>query len=149
MSTEPERWLERYRSGESAAVWSEMRDLGPRIRSQEVWRYASALATATMLKVAKNIDTVAVRLKALGYRFANLAQVHRPPTPQTAARLDAFEARHGPLPLSLRSFYDVVGTADLTQSTAQLIQWWPEDRRRTATELEIAMSRRCTLGMRH
>jgi hypothetical protein len=86
-----------------------MRDLGPRIRSQEVWRYASALATATMLKVAKNIDTVAVRLKALGYRFANLAQVHRPPTPQTAARLDAFEARHGPLPCPCGRFMMLSG----------------------------------------
>ena len=77
--TEPERWLERYLSGESAAVWGEMRDLGPQIRSQEVWRYTSAVAISTMLKVAKNIDTVAgacrlwdtgspVRLKFTGRR---------------------------------------------------------------------------------
>jgi hypothetical protein len=28
-----ELWLERYRSGQSAEVWAEMRDLGPEIRT--------------------------------------------------------------------------------------------------------------------
>lgn len=35
VSTEPEHWLERYRSGESAAVWREMRDPGLQIRSEK------------------------------------------------------------------------------------------------------------------
>src|ERR1019366_4328004 len=102
VSTGAELWLGRYQSGESAAVWAEMRDLGPEIRSERLWRHASAVATETMI------------------------------------RLNAFEARHGPMPLSLRAFYDVVGTVDLAQSTGQLIHYWPEDRRKRATELEIA-----------
>lgn len=83
-----------------------------------MWRYASAVATETMLRVAKNIDTVAGRLRALGYRFADPAEVHRLPTRQAAARLDAFEVRHGPLPLSLRSFYDVTASTSSTTSAS-------------------------------
>lgn len=138
MSTGAELWLGRYQSGESAAVWAEMRDLGPEIRSERLWRHASAVATETMIRVGKNIDTVVARLQALGYRFAEPTLVRRPPAPETAIRLNAFEARHGPMPLSLRAFYDVVGTVDLAQSTGQLIHYWPEDRRKRATELEIA-----------
>src|SRR5215472_7044135 len=102
MGSAAERWLDRYRSGESAVVWAEMRDLGPEIRSAPLWHHASAVATETMNRVAKNADTVAGRLRALGYRFADPASVRRPPTAQSTGRLDAFEARHGPVPLSLR-----------------------------------------------
>jgi hypothetical protein len=138
VSVAPELWLDRYRSGESAAVWGEMRDLGGGIRSGPAGGYARAVAAETMAIAAKNIDALVARLQALGYRFAHAAPVRRPPSAQTATQLDAFEARHGPMPLSLRAFYEVAGTVDLTQSATQLIQWWPQDRRAEASELEIA-----------
>lgn len=138
MGSVAESWLDRYRSGNSAAVWGEMRDLGAGIRSERLWDHAQAVAAETMVRARQNIDTVVERLQALGYRFAQPAPVYWPPTPQTAAQLDAFESRHGPMPLSLRSFYEIAGTVDLTQSTAQLVQYWPEDRRKEASELEIA-----------
>ena len=45
-----ELWLERYRSGPSAEVWAEMRDLGPEIRTARFWHHASAVATETMAR---------------------------------------------------------------------------------------------------
>jgi hypothetical protein len=132
-----ELWLERYKSGQSAEVWAEMRDLGPEIRTARFWHHASAVATETMARVSKNIDTVAARLKATGYWFAEPPSIRRQPASETAVLLDVFEARHGPMPLSLRAFYDVAGTVNLTQSNGQLVHYWPEERRRRATELEI------------
>jgi len=138
VSIVPEFWLDRYRSGESVAVWGEMRDLGAQVRSEGLWGHARAVAAETMARAARNVDTVAGRLEALGYRFARPGPVRRPPTLETAAQLDAFESRYGPMPLSLRTFYEVVGTVDLTQCAGQLVHYWPEDRRETASELEIA-----------
>jgi hypothetical protein len=132
-----ELWLERYKSGQSAEVWAEMRDLGPEIRAARFWHHASAVATETMARASKNIDTVAARLKATGYWFAEPPSIRHQAASETAVGLDVFEARHGPMPLSLRAFYDVAGTVNLTQSNGQLVHYGPEERRRRATELEI------------
>jgi hypothetical protein len=43
-------------------------------------------------------------------------------------RLDEQESKIGPIPLSLRAFYEVVGTVDFTQSRAQLVQYQRPER---------------------
>jgi hypothetical protein len=128
-------WLERYREGETEAVWAEMLELGGEIRSAPTYEHARAVAEETMRRVRASVELLIVRLRAAGYEFQYPDEVHVPPA--ASAHLDRFEAKLGPLPLSLRAFYEIVGTVDLTQSWDQLVQWWPEERRKSAGELEV------------
>ena len=88
-----------------------------------------------MRRVRANVELLVERLVAAGYRFQKPDQVHILPTAPRLAFLNELEARVGPIPLSLRSFYEVVGTVDLTQSLEQLVQWHEPDRE-SASELQ-------------
>lgn len=50
--------------------------------------------------------------------------------------VEEIETRLGPLPLSLRAFYEVVGSVDFVQSWKQLIHYHKKERA-SATEVEI------------
>ena len=133
----PEAWLDRYRNGECDTVWSEMLSLGAAIRGQESLEHGQAVARETMSRARTNVELVVDRLRKLGYRFEHQEKAHVPPQPVHLARLREFEQRFGPLPLSLRFFHELVGTVDFTQSQEQLVQWWPEERRTSASALEV------------
>ncbi len=67
-----------------------------------------------MTRVDQNVRTLVQRLKALGYRFQ--FEPHTPPNAKTWKAIQKFEKLAGPLPLSLRAFYDVVGAVDFMGS---------------------------------
>ena len=106
-------YLTRYLAGEHEAVWRELAAMGDGVRDPAVLDDARAVARETMRRVRRNVETVVARLRAMGYRFAEPAQVHEPPTPALLARLDTLEAQAGPLPLALRAFYEEVGSVCL------------------------------------
>ena len=81
-----------------------------------------------------NIEELRGRLQRVGYRFEYPDRVFRPPTTESRLQLDQQESEIGPLPLSLRAFYEVVGTVDFTQSWSQLVQHHRSERR-NASEL--------------
>jgi hypothetical protein len=128
-------WLERYRDGETESVWAEMLELGGEIRGGPTYEHARAVAEETMRRVRASVELLIERLRSAGYAFQYPKQVHVPPA--GTSDLDRLEAELGLLPLSLKAFYEIVGTVDLTQSWNQLVQWWPEERRELASELEI------------
>lgn len=130
-------WLDRYHRGECESVWAEMLQLGPELRLSPTCEHARAVAGETMSRVRQSVDLLIERLRKADYEFQYPDAVHVHPTQAETDRLDSVEAKVGPLPLSLRAFYDVVGTVDLTQSWDQLVQWWPEKRRGAASELEV------------
>src|SRR5262249_48677902 len=98
------------------------------------------------------------RLPEVGYRFADPGAAHVPPSAQDVRLITEIEGAVGPLPLSFRAFYEVVGSVNFCQSLAQLVAWhagqgktpteietlrgedeavpWNEERRKTATEIE-------------
>jgi hypothetical protein len=95
-----------------------------------------------MRRVDLNVRTVVERLRAMGYRFGpsagaagrvmSLFRRERPDTPSVhvvpgprarATRLN-IEKRTGPLPLSVRAFFEVVGSVDLTGYHAT---WAPQE----------------------
>jgi hypothetical protein len=129
-------WLDRYSAGEYEAVWAEMLQLGEALVSAPAYEHARAVAEETMRRARANVELLIERLRAAGYEFQYPEAVHVRPTDAEIARLDTLESELGPLPLSLRTFYELVGTVDLTQSWDQLVQWW-EERRQSASELEI------------
>jgi hypothetical protein len=70
--------------------------------------------------VAANVDTVLRRLRSMGYRFRLKKGAHVPPGPQTAQLLKELDDLAGPAPLSLATFYEIVGSVDLTGYHEQL-----------------------------
>jgi hypothetical protein len=112
--------LERYVAGEHEQVWKELAELGPLVRRPEHFQGAYAVAQETMRRARSNIETLRGRLTTLGYEFANGGEVHVQPEPDIEERINALEGKVGPLPLSLRAFYEIVGSVDFCQSPAQL-----------------------------
>ena len=76
-----------------------------------------------MRRVRGNVEAVRVRLIDSGYQLAAQDRAYVSPAADAGVQLDAFERRHGPLPLSLRAFYEFVGTVNFMQSADQLVQW--------------------------
>jgi hypothetical protein len=117
-------YLERYMAGEYEPVWAELHALGSAIREEPLYRDALAVARETMRRVRHNIETLIPRLEAIGYAFGyGWAQgrkfpsgppdpVFAAPDPDVAETIAEFERRAGILPLSLRAFYEVVGSVN-------------------------------------
>ncbi|GIH20761.1 hypothetical protein [Rugosimonospora africana] len=116
----PATFLERYLRGDRERVWTDLRDLGSAVRDESLFADAWGVAVETMRRVRDNVDILHRRLQDVGYQFHQPERAHAPPEADAATRLDTFETRHGPLPLSLRAFYEIVGTVDFRQSWTQL-----------------------------
>jgi hypothetical protein len=121
-------WLERYQAGEREAVWAELVVLGPSVREPYLIDQAVEVARETMARARQNIEELHWRLQKVGYEFHDPAGAYLPPAPGVRRRLDRQESKIGPIPLSLRAFYEVVGTVDFTQSRAQLVQYQRPER---------------------
>jgi hypothetical protein len=119
----------RYVRGEREAVWAELVALGSDVREPAVLPQAQAVARETMRRARRNVETLVARLREAGYRFQFPDEVHVPPAEDVEAELDAFEARlGGPLPLSLRAFWGVVGSVNLAQAHDQTVHDWVSPR---------------------
>ena len=122
--------LERYLAGEHQQVWSELMQAGDDVRRDPLAADALAVAYETMTRVHENVRLLVERLGALGYRFSSNPP-HQPPGKKTWKELQQLERLVGPLPLSLRAFYDVVGGVDLVGRHPSLVprnRWWTRKR---------------------
>jgi hypothetical protein len=114
-------YLERYRRGECEAVWEELQAQGTAVFAEPLRTDAQAVAQETMRRVRVNVEILIPRLQTLGYQFDNLGSEASqcaipllPPPPDIVARLNGLEADiGGPLPLSIRTAFEVVGKVDL------------------------------------
>lgn len=111
---------DRYVAGEHAAVWSELMAEGAAVRGEPLAADALAVAYETMSRVDQNVRAVIRRLTEIGFEFTTpdgvrrrMKDVHVPPDARTAKRIQRIEKASGPLPLSIRAFYEVVGSVDL------------------------------------
>lgn len=124
--------LERYVGGAHEAVWNEIVASGADdIRAQPMFSDANAVAAETMRRVRLNLETLKSRLVVLEYKFGvypdgSKMEYSSGPLvePQSAMlqSLDQLVAKSGPIPLSLESFWRVVGAVDFIGQHA----WWPE-----------------------
>ena len=111
---------DRYVAGEHTAVWSELMAQGAAVRSEPLAADALAVAYETMSRVERNVRALVLRLGEIGYEFTTpdgarrrMKDVHVPPDGRTPNRIQRIEKTSGPLPLSIRAFYEVVGSVDL------------------------------------
>src|SRR5262245_19406622 len=104
------RLLERYRSGEREAVWSALQRMGEKVFEAEVKPEAWAVACETMRRARSNVETIYLRLKAAKYKFEHPDWAWIPATRQDAECVREIESLVGPMPLSLRAWYEVVGS---------------------------------------
>jgi hypothetical protein len=115
-------YLERYMRGEYEQVWSDLLALGPAVREEPHWSGAEQVAAEMMARVRRNCETLITRLEAMGYDFARYPDgsrrygdmpPHTPPAQAMRSAMLELEEAAGPLPLSLRAFWNVVGAVDL------------------------------------
>jgi hypothetical protein len=126
-----ESLLSRYRAGEHKQVWAELLALGEAIHEEPLFSEAYEVARETMSRVRTNVELLIPRLHSIGYKFgiypdgslpAYYSGEHVPPAPDIRGRIAALEGSIGAIPLSLRVFWEVVGSVDLTGYHPE----WPE-----------------------
>ena len=115
-------YLERYTNGDYIAVWNDLQALGPSVRLTSYLPEAQAVAKETMRRVGRNCERLIARFQALGYNFGTYPDGSRrdfplqpltPPTDNMLSDCTELEDQAGPIPLSLRAFWQEVGTVDL------------------------------------
>ena len=117
------RFLERYEAGDREGVWDELHTLDlRRSTSMQVFDEAEACVRLTMKRVRSNIEHLARALAGPGYEFRSPEHVHVQPTPADLAALAVLEELYGPLPLTLRLFYEEVGSVDFRQNPDQMVR---------------------------
>jgi hypothetical protein len=71
------------------------------------------LARVIMRRARANIETIVTRLRASGYRFVDPKLARRRPPKSLAKQIDRFEALGFHVPISLRVFWEEVGSVNL------------------------------------
>src|SRR4051812_45737421 len=113
--------LERYMAGEHETVWRELAALDPDNLDPALSDQAAAVARETMRRVRQNCELLVTRLRALGYQFGVYPDGSRgylsdgpliPPSEETRSDLAELESRIVSIPLSLRAFWQEVGSVD-------------------------------------
>ena len=112
----------RYEAGERETVWQEIHELGAGVGQGSIWDDVCKTVHLTMQRVRANVETIVEDLRSINYQFDQPEQAHQPPTEQSLEQLALLEAEFGSLPLSLRMFYEIVGSVNLCQSKEQQIR---------------------------
>ncbi len=115
-------YFERYQNGEYERVWKELQDLGAEVRNEPYFSQAQAVAAETMRRVRRNCEKILSRLQKMGYVFGKYPDGSRrssrmppsmPPSARMQSTIEELEEEAGPLPLSLKTFWQEVGAIDL------------------------------------
>lgn len=109
----------RYLAGEYEPVWRDLMGLGDALRSGPHRCDAWAVACETMRRARTNIESIYGRLLGIGYAFADPERACPTPGPDTPEKVARFEVAVGPLPLSLRAFFEVVGSVNFMQDRSR------------------------------
>jgi hypothetical protein len=103
-----------HEDGAPIEAWTRALSAGPWLRCDEdSWQETVVLARDTMRRVRKNVERLVARLTDAGYRFERTDWVHLPPAADAAAQVDELESLIGPVPLSLRVWWEEIGSVDL------------------------------------
>ena len=103
-------WLDRYRAGEREPVWRELEALGERIQEPAQREEAWAVACETMRRARSNVERIHAGLIGQGYEFEEPDWAWNPATPGDVDAVREIESLVGPMPLSLRAWYEIVGS---------------------------------------
>lgn len=103
-------YLQRYETGEHRQVWAELQALGEAIARDGTREDAWAVACRTMRRARVNVERIYERLVRQCYEFEHPDRAWVPATPSDAEALREIESLVGPMPLSLRAWYEIVGS---------------------------------------
>ena len=103
--------LDRYLAGEHEAVWRGLLALGAAVREDPHAADALAVAYETMGRVEANVRIVSERLVRFGFTKSD-GPLHTPPARDVEKQIRQLEEAAGTLPISLRAFYEIVGSVD-------------------------------------
>jgi len=115
-------YFDRYKDGQFVEVWDELSTLGGTVRDPALLGDAMSVAQATMERVATNIDRLIERLKSHGYEFGVCpdgtclsvsSSARAKPDAGSRAHMAELERSTGTIPLSLKAFWDIVGSISL------------------------------------
>ena len=123
-------FYQQYQQGNHQKVYDELLTLGEQVYEPAVYNDALSVMRAMMQRVHANIELLLPRLQALRFQFRKggfwegaprekQAQLEReyptflPPTTETLEQVTTLEHLTGPLPLSLKCFYEEVGSVNL------------------------------------
>jgi hypothetical protein len=106
-------YLERYLAGEYTQVWEELRRLDTgEVYKEPLFSDMYGVAHETMRRVKTNIETLIQRWQTLEMEFENPGMVLVPPEPELSHGFSRFEQEIGRLPLSIRAFWEIVGSVN-------------------------------------
>ncbi len=120
----------RYQEGQYQEVYDELLSMQEKIYHSDIYEEALLVMRTMMRRVQFNIKQIVTRLHQMGYLFykegfwnnfpseekVNLGQeypIFQPPTPKTLEQVVILEQLAGPLPLSLKCWYEEVGNVNL------------------------------------
>jgi hypothetical protein len=134
----PLPYYERYLAGEHRQVWLELNALGVGVRADQYAADARAVAYTTMSRVVKNVVTIIERLREIGYEFdvesgnqdkvipfgtarwnlmkdtaARERAAPLMPPERRLADMIRLQQDAGTLPISLRTWFEIVGSVTL------------------------------------
>ncbi len=112
--------LDHYLAGEHEAVWRDLLALGAAVREDPHAADALAVAYETMGRVEMNVRTVSERLIRLGFTKSD-GPLHTPPNARVDTQIRELEKIAGTLPISLRAFYEIVGSVDWMGKQTRLL----------------------------
>ncbi len=127
-------WLKRYQQGSYQEVYDELVALQESVFDKTIYPEANLVAQMMMKRVRYNLEVLISRLKVLGYQFIDgywdhasaryytseelvklneKYRVFNVPSSNVLSQLSDVERLLGTLPLSLRSWYEEVGSVNL------------------------------------
>lgn len=128
-------YLERYRNGEHLQVWDELTALGAEITQEPLYSDAQAVAHETMTRVRQNIEILTERLRKIGYQFEQPEAAFVPPKQATLKQMRDFEREVGPIPVSIKTCAEMVGSVDFRGNYPGLSYYAPSPTSTIATLL--------------
>lgn len=123
-------WYDRYLQGAYQEVYDELLTMQEQVFDEPIYAEALAVAREMMRRVRHNIEVLIPRLQEMDYDFgagffdeedspelvAHImedAPIFRPPDEKTPHQVARLEQLVGPLPLSLKCWYEEVGSVNL------------------------------------
>ncbi len=126
-------FLERYQNGETTEVYKDIDNLGPLAFSENHFVDVEAVVTETMKRVSHNLAAIYDELEKINYNFnRNIQHSFQAPLNKPNANVDKLLTQlekivspFGYIPLSLKSFYQIVGSCNFAWNyeTNKIIPW--------------------------
>jgi len=114
--------VDRYREshGSGKLIWDELQSFGNLVEKTPDWEEAYGVALETMKRARVNVERIIQFLREQGYLFGYRPTPYGegdppwvPPAPDVTDQLQHFARLVGPLPVSLRAWWEVVGYVSL------------------------------------